>query len=30
MSATILGPDGEPRCRWCGEAPEFLGYNDTE
>jgi DNA-3-methyladenine glycosylase I len=30
MSATILGPDGEPRCRWCGAAPEFLGYHDTE
>jgi DNA-3-methyladenine glycosylase I len=30
MSATILGPDGEPRCRWCGAAPEFIGYHDTE
>src|SRR6516162_9710235 len=30
MSATILGPDGQPRCRWCAAAPEFLGYHDTE
>jgi DNA-3-methyladenine glycosylase I len=30
MSATILGPDGKSRCRWCGAAPEFLGYHDAE
>jgi DNA-3-methyladenine glycosylase I len=30
MSATIVGPDGKARCRWCGAAPEFLGYHDTE
>lgn len=24
------GPDGKPRCRWCGAAPEFLDYHDTE
>ena len=30
MSGTILGPDGKSRCRWCGAAPEFLGYHDTE
>ena len=24
------GPDGKPRCRWCGAAPEFLAYHDTE
>jgi DNA-3-methyladenine glycosylase I len=30
MSATIAGPDGRPRCRWCGAAPEFLAYHDTE
>ncbi|HEY7611116.1 MAG TPA: DNA-3-methyladenine glycosylase I, partial [Alphaproteobacteria bacterium] len=23
-------PDGKLRCRWCGAAPEFLGYHDTE
>jgi DNA-3-methyladenine glycosylase I len=28
--ATISGPDGKPRCRWSGAAPEFLGYHDTE
>jgi DNA-3-methyladenine glycosylase I len=26
----IVGPDGKPRCRWCGATPEFLGYHDTE
>lgn len=30
MSATIAGPDGKPRCRWCGAAPEFLAYHDAE
>ncbi|WP_051248495.1 DNA-3-methyladenine glycosylase I [Inquilinus limosus] len=30
MSMTIAGPDGRPRCRWCGAAPEFLAYHDTE
>ncbi len=30
MSATIPGPDGEPRCRWCAAAPEFLAYHDAE
>lgn len=30
MSATIPGPDGLPRCRWCAAAPEFLAYHDTE
>ena len=30
MSATIIGPDGKSRCRWCAAAPEFLGYHDTE
>src|ERR1700752_1730096 len=28
--ATIDGPDGRPGCRWCGAAPEFLHYHDTE
>jgi DNA-3-methyladenine glycosylase I len=28
--STIAGPDGQSRCRWCGAAPEFLGYHDTE
>ena len=30
MSATIAGPDGKLRCRWCGAAPEFLAYHDAE
>jgi DNA-3-methyladenine glycosylase I len=30
MSATIPGPDGRPRCRWCAAASEFLAYHDTE
>lgn len=30
MSSTIVGPDGRARCRWCGAAPEFLDYHDTE
>jgi DNA-3-methyladenine glycosylase I len=30
MSSTILGPDGKARCLWCGAAPEFLKYHDTE
>jgi len=27
---TITGPDGKPRCHWCGAAPDFLGYHDRE
>jgi len=30
VNATIEGPDGKPRCRWCGAAPEFLAYHDGE
>jgi len=30
MSATIAGPDGRLRCRWCAAAPEFLAYHDRE
>jgi DNA-3-methyladenine glycosylase I len=30
MSQTIPGPDGKPRCRWSGAAPEFLDYHDKE
>lgn len=30
MSTTFLGPDGRPRCPWCGAAPDFLGYHDRE
>ena len=30
MSTTVQGPDGRPRCRWCGSAPEFFAYHDSE
>ncbi len=30
MSEPFTGPDGRPRCRWCGAAPEFLAYHDRE
>ena len=30
MSETIAGPDGKPRCRWSGAAPEFLDYHVKE
>ena len=30
MSKTMIGSDGKPRCHWCGAAPEFLAYHDTE
>jgi DNA-3-methyladenine glycosylase I len=30
VSTTVNGPDGQPRCRWCASAPEFLPYHDTE
>lgn len=26
----MVGPDAKLRCRWCGAAPEFLVYHDTE
>ena len=29
-TAIITGPDGKSRCHWCGVAPEFLAYHDTE
>jgi len=28
--ATLPGPDGHERCRWCAAAPEFLDYHDLE
>ncbi|HEU5135756.1 MAG TPA: DNA-3-methyladenine glycosylase I [Steroidobacteraceae bacterium] len=30
MGNTIVGEDGQARCRWCAAAPEFLAYHDTE
>lgn len=26
----FTAPDGKPRCKWCGIAPEFLDYHDKE
>lgn len=30
MTGLFVGPDGGPRCRWCGAAAEFLHYHDSE
>jgi DNA-3-methyladenine glycosylase I len=30
MTTTIKAADGKSRCSWCGAAPEFLDYHDTE
>lgn len=30
MEKLVTRPDGQPRCRWCNAAPEFLDYHDTE
>ena len=30
MRNTVSGPDGKPRCGWCGEIAEFFPYHDTE
>lgn len=30
MTEIIVGQDGQPRCRWCASAPEFLHYHDVE
>jgi len=30
MSATIEGPDGKPRCKWCAATREYLAYHDQE
>jgi len=30
MSKTVSGPDGKPRCGWCGNIAEFFLYHDTE
>jgi DNA-3-methyladenine glycosylase I len=30
MSENFIALDGQPRCRWCGAAPEFLDYHDRE
>ena len=28
--STFVAPDGRPRCKWSGAAPEFLDYHDHE
>ena len=30
MNQTIEGPDGRPRCHWCGATPGYLHYHDHE
>jgi len=30
MAGTIDGPDGRPRCAWCGTVDAFFPYHDTE
>ena len=30
MRKTVSGPDGKPRCGWCGNIAEFFLYHDTE
>ncbi len=30
MTGAYIGPDGVPRCGWCGAAPAFLDYHDSE
>jgi len=30
MTTTVPGPDGRPRCGWCGTVAEFFPYHDTE
>ncbi len=30
MSKTFVGPDGKPRCHWCGATPEYIDYHDNE
>ncbi|WP_193141862.1 MULTISPECIES: DNA-3-methyladenine glycosylase I [unclassified Meridianimarinicoccus] len=30
MPQTVPGPDGHPRCGWCGTVAEFFPYHDRE
>ena len=30
MSRKVPGPNGKPRCAWCGTINEFFPYHDTE
>lgn len=30
MTTGFVGPDGQPRCRWCGATSELMAYHDRE
>jgi len=30
MTSIVKGPDGQPRCGWCGSVPELFAYHDNE
>jgi DNA-3-methyladenine glycosylase I len=30
MPGLLSGPDGKPRCWWCGETPDYVHYHDHE
>ena len=30
MADTVIGKDGQPRCKWCSATPDFLPYHDKE
>tara|TARA_R110002074_G_scaffold48147_2_gene123259 strand:- start:3310 stop:3993 length:684 start_codon:yes stop_codon:yes gene_type:complete len=30
MTQTVPGPDGQPRCAWCGSVDAFFPYHDAE
>lgn len=30
MNTTVKGPDGKPRCGWCGNVDAFFPYHDNE
>lgn len=30
MTSTVPGPDGQPRCHWCGDVAAFFPYHDRE
>lgn len=30
MSKVFTGPDGKPRCHWCGATPDYVAYHDSE
>ena len=30
MPKLVIGEDGQARCAWCGESPDYMVYHDTE